>query len=382
MDILKNDLLNALCNNLKEGVAIASATTGQIVFCNDTWLELFDLESISEMDMGRLNNWRKIKTTEAETRARISEADEKGIFIEEVEYTSKAGHSFWGEVSIRPFWNKGEHYYLIGIDPIDKMKEGEQKIAQERQRFDALLEYASLGVIETNCHAEIINVNPFALSLFGYERNELINKKIELLIPSRFHSRHVEHRREYIQHSRNRPMGVGMDLFAIKKNGTEFPVEVSLSSYNKNGDKCVIAFVSDISIRKEAERVARQLNDKLEETVNQRTKELKQAIQELELSKDELSKSLEKEKELSELKSRFVSMASHEFRTPLSTVLSSAYLLQKYTSGEDQPKRERHLKRIISSVNMLTDILNDFLSVGKIEEGKSMSDRKSSISGS
>jgi signal transduction histidine kinase len=66
-----------------------------------------------------------------------------------------------------------------------------------------------------------------------------------------------------------------------------------------------------------------------------------------------------------------VSMASHEFRTPLSTVLSSAYLIEKYAGGgEDQSKREKHLQRIISSVNMLTDILNDFLSVGKIEEGK------------
>ena len=63
-------------------------------------------------------------------------------------------------------------------------------------------------------------------------------------------------------------------------------------------------------------------------------------------------------------------MASHEFRTPLSTVLSSAYLIEKYATAEEQPKREKHLQRIISSVNMLTDILNDFLSLGKIEEGK------------
>ena len=103
------------------------------------------------------------------------------------------------------------------------MKEREQKMAQEQQRFDALLEYASLGVIETNSHAEIINVNPFALKLFGYERNELINKKIELLIPSRFHSKHITHRQEYIQHPRNRPMGVGMDLFAIKKKWYRVP---------------------------------------------------------------------------------------------------------------------------------------------------------------
>jgi signal transduction histidine kinase len=84
----------------------------------------------------------------------------------------------------------------------------------------------------------------------------------------------------------------------------------------------------------------------------------------------ELKKALQKEKELGELKSRFVSMASHEFRTPLSTILSSANLLERYTAAEDQPKRNKHIQYIISSVGMLTDTLNDFLSVGKIEEGK------------
>jgi signal transduction histidine kinase len=93
-------------------------------------------------------------------------------------------------------------------------------------------------------------------------------------------------------------------------------------------------------------------------------------ISRLKKAEKKLKKALRKERELGELKSRFVSMASHEFRTPLSTILSSAYLLAKYTATEDQPKREKHVDRIISSVNMLTDILNDFLSLGRIEEGK------------
>jgi signal transduction histidine kinase len=93
-------------------------------------------------------------------------------------------------------------------------------------------------------------------------------------------------------------------------------------------------------------------------------------ISERKKAETDLRLALEKEKELGELKSRFVSMASHEFRTPLSTVLSSTYLLSKYEEKEDHPKRERHVRRIVSSVNLLTDILNDFLSVGKIEEGK------------
>lgn len=95
-------------------------------------------------------------------------------------------------------------------------------------------------------------------------------------------------------------------------------------------------------------------------------------ISERKKAEQDLLVALEKEKDLSELKSRFVSMASHEFRSPLSTVLSSAYLIEKYTTAEDQPKREKHLQRIVSSVQMLTDILNDFLSVGKIEEGRLM----------
>ena len=93
-------------------------------------------------------------------------------------------------------------------------------------------------------------------------------------------------------------------------------------------------------------------------------------ISELKLIEKGLRKDLQIERDLNELKSRFVTMASHEFRTPLSTVLSSTYLIEKYTAAEDQPKREKHLHRIIKSVNMLTDILNDFLSMGKIEEGK------------
>jgi signal transduction histidine kinase len=97
---------------------------------------------------------------------------------------------------------------------------------------------------------------------------------------------------------------------------------------------------------------------------------LKEALQELEKSQLSLSEALEKEKELSEIKSRFVSMASHEFRTPLSTVLSSASLVSKYTKTEEQDNRDRHIKRIKDSVKHLNDLLEDFLSLGKLEEGK------------
>jgi PAS domain S-box-containing protein len=242
--------------------------------------------------------------------------------------------------------------------------------SNETNRYEAFFNFASMGIVVVNSKSLIQSVNPFALKLFGYTIEEVMDKPIEVLIPQRYHHKHVDHRDNYTKNPKSRPMGVGMDLFAIKKDGTEFPVEVSLGNYGNNGNRHVIAFISDISVRKKAETEIDNLNDHLETTVEQRTKELTETLHQLEQSKEELSKLLAREKELNELKSRFVSMASHEFRTPLSTVLSSAYLVEKYASAKDQPKREKHLQRIISSVNMLTDILNEFLSVGKIEEGK------------
>jgi signal transduction histidine kinase len=91
---------------------------------------------------------------------------------------------------------------------------------------------------------------------------------------------------------------------------------------------------------------------------------------ELEGSKEDLTQALSKEKELSDLSHAFVSMASHEFRTPLSTILSSASLLAKYIKGDEQEKRDKHIHRIKSAVHNLTDILNEFLSIGRIEDGK------------
>jgi PAS domain S-box-containing protein len=250
------------------------------------------------------------------------------------------------------------------------MQSSSNKTVNEFQRFEALFNHASIGIVVINNNGIIQSVNPFALKLFGYAIKEIMGKPIEVLIPQRYHHKHTHHRNAYTQHPKSRPMGVGMDLFAVKKDGTEFPVEVSLGNYETKNEVNVIAFISDISVRKKAEAEIEKLNDELETTVEQRTRELTDTMHQLAQSKEELSKSLEKEKELNELKSRFVSMASHEFRTPLSTVLSSSYLIEKYLTADDQPKREKHLQRIVSSVNMLTDILNDFLSLGKIEEGK------------
>lgn len=257
-------------------------------------------------------------------------------------------------------------------------------LENDQQQVKALFDNATEGIILTNQKGEIVLVNPAALQLFGYDKDELLGKAIEVLIPGRFHHAHTGYREGFYKKPGNRSMGHGRDLFARTRTGDEFPVEVSLSFYKQKNEFFVIAFIVDITQRKEAEmrllekreqleqvtEEIRTLNADLENKVEERTMILKDALQELEKSQQNLSEALDKEKELNEIKSRFVSMASHEFRTPLSTVLSSAALIGKYTQTDEQDKRDRHLKRIRDSVKHLNDLLEDFLSLGRLEEGK------------
>lgn len=385
--------------------------------------------------------------------------------------------------------------------------------------FDPLFDNASMGIIVANDRGQIVITNPFLEKQFGYGPQELSGRPIEDLIPGRFTDKHQQHVDGYIKHPRSRPMGLGLDLFGLRKDGTEFPVEVSLSSYQTAHGKFVIGFISDISARKKAELELKVLNEQLEAKVLSRTRSLTSTVKQLaelitetelkdvelnrantflrsiwghaevilyvtdsggtikmfnpaaerelgyvaeeiidkvtpsvfhpvetlkqsaaELTKslkltvaanfealkikadlglanereidylrkdgsrfpasltitamhtapgdiegylgiamniskrkkaeEEILQSLKKEREISEFKSRFVSMASHEFRTPLSTILSSAYLISKYTTENQQEKRQIHVNRIASMVQSLTDVLNDFLSLEKIEENK------------
>ena len=248
----------------------------------------------------------------------------------------------------------------------------------------SLFENATEGIVLVNQQGKIVLANPSAGRMFDYEPDELVGKSIEILIPERFSSHHHQLRDGFYKNPSNRVMGQGRDLYGKKKDGTDLPVEVSLSHYKKEDQLFAIAFIVDITKRKEIESSMlqqkrelekitdkiRQLNASLEVKVEERTLILKEALQKLEQSQLELSEALDKERQLNEIKSRFVSMASHEFRTPLSTVLSSASLLSKYKAGEEQEKRDKHIQRIKNSVNHLNDILEDFLSLGKLNEGK------------
>jgi PAS domain S-box-containing protein len=239
------------------------------------------------------------------------------------------------------------------------------------EALSALFEFATEGILVVNSKGEIIKINPSASKMFGYKKDELLGEQIERIIPDRFVSAHTKHRAEFQQKPHARAMGKNVELVGKRKDQSEFPVEVSLSPYTMGSGVFVIAFVIDITHRKKEEETLKNNALELEQQVEKRTMILQEAIAELEKTKDELKQSLEKAKELSELKSRFVSMASHEFRTPLATMLSSLSLAIKYGEQENYEKQQKHFDRIKSNIHLLTDILNDVLSISKLEEGNS-----------
>jgi PAS domain S-box-containing protein len=240
----------------------------------------------------------------------------------------------------------------------------------EMDSLNALFEHATEGIIVCDKKGIIIRANPSSEKLFGYQKGELLGKTIEDLVPSRYKETHVGHREGFNKNPHNRSMGNNTDLYASRKDKTEFSVEISLSHYKQDEEAFVIAFIIDVTDRKTHEEAIKKLNFDLEKKVEERTKVLHEALLELENSKEQLSKALENEKELNDMKSRFVTMASHEFRTPLSTILSSISLVSKYNEDNSDEKIQKHVHRIKSAVTNMTLILNDFLSAEKLEEGK------------
>lgn len=356
--------------------------------------------------------------------------------------------------------------HLLGYT--DALKEGAGRL---------LFDSASEGLLIVNAEGSILIANRQLESMFGYDEDELLGQPIEVLVPAAFRASHVQHREAYREEPRKRSMGRGIDLKASRKNGEEFPVEVSLNHFYQGDRLMVMALVTDITDRKRAEYQLKEMNQNLERMVDERTRALEESqylyrtiarhfpngtinvfdrdlryifaegqelfryrltsenlmgthyldrlpadvrdeieprlrrvfegedlsfevetrgesymlnavglpdregsvhqilvveqnISAQKQSQETIREALIKERDLNELKSRFVSMASHEFRTPLSTILTSVSLLKRYNLDGEPDRRLKHLNRIHTSVQNLTAILNDFLSLDKLEEGR------------
>lgn len=255
-------------------------------------------------------------------------------------------------------------------------------------------------IVETSVDAIVVinhrgimeYVNQATLQMFQYKKEEMLGQNVSILMPKPNATNHDKYINDYLHTRKAKIIGIGREVISLKKDGTTFSCLLSISEVKTKEAHLFIGIIHDISALKEAETKLKDINKHLEARVEERTEQLNEAVNKLlnintalknentlrkktetalKKSEEELKESLSKEKELNELKSRFVSMASHEFRTPLSTILSSANLIEKYAEkGEETIKINKHTSRIIKAVTHLNEVLSDFLMLGKWEEGK------------
>lgn len=280
---------------------------------------------------------------------------------------------------------------LVLLQDITQQKVNAQALKENRNTLEAIISNAVDGIIIINDRGEIKMTNEATTRLFGYAPEEMQGQNIRMLMPEPHRSQHDGYLSNYLKTGKEKIIGVGREVQGQRKNGERFPFRLGVSKIETEQGLLFTGVIHDLSEEMRAKEKIIRLNRELEQKVEERTekltdvvnkllqsnveletqiKERKSAEEALRKNEEELKKALEREKELSELKSRFVSMASHEFRTPLTTIASSSELIKLYTESTQQEKREKHLRRIQSAVTNLTGILGDFLSLSKLEEGK------------
>src|SRR5579863_5672422 len=227
------------------------------------------------------------------------------------------------------------------------------------QRFSLILEAAPDAILEVDESGKIVLANSEAERMFQRPRDELLGLPIEALIPERFHGRHVSDRDHYISHPARRPMGAGLDLYALRKDGTELAVDINLSPLVGPSGGHVMCVVLDVSQRRVAEEKIRMLNQSLE----RRSSELAGANDELSLRNREVERA-------NRLKSEFLASMSHELRTPLNTILGFSELLSEESAGSLNEKQKRFVTHIQRDANHLLELINDILDLSKIEAGR------------
>lgn len=331
--------------------------------------------------------------------ASLEESLEKGIeqlktqsvvFLDLRTFNPKTEEFHYINCRITAFYTKEKRlvgYAFVGYDVTTEVKAREE-LVYSRNLFSTVIQTSAGGIIIVDNDGFITDTNPAMAKMFGYKREELIGIDVDCLLPK---GTDIQFYR-VDEHATS--VGVVNEYSGVRKDGSLFPVLLGVGRVVVGEDIYFTGYVHDLSKTKRQEEQLRSLNKELEERVTSRTEELaetvnrllqeinerKAAERALRKSQKDIKNALEKERELGYLKTQFISTASHEFRTPLSAVRTSAELLLRLNEMPDAgDKRQRHIKRVIANVDNLVTILEEFLSVTRLEEGRGVDVKKEKI---
>jgi PAS domain S-box-containing protein len=236
----------------------------------------------------------------------------------------KNGEEFSVEISLSPLRTEEGTMVMSAIRDITARKKADQK-------FRDLLESAPDAMVIVDREGKIVLINSQTEKIFGWKRAELLGQAVEVLVPKHFHAAHPGHRRGFFAQPRARSMGAGLELNGLRKDGTEFPVEISLSPLQTEDGILVSSAIRDITDRKVFEQTLREAN---------------------------------------RLKSEFLANMSHELRTPLNGIIGFSEFLVDEKPGALNGKQKEYLNDILSSARHLLHLINDVLDLSKVEAGK------------
>ena len=231
---------------------------------------------------------------------------------------------------------KPSGFLLISSDITDEVRLTQRL---DRLRYaESLLESAPDAMVIVNSDGEIQLANAAMERMFGYPRDELLGRAVELLIPERFETQHPAHRDSFFGGAQTRPMGVDLELAGLRKDGVEFPVEISLSPLETEDGLLATAAIRDVTERKRFEAELREANVQLEAA--------------------------------SRAKDRFLANMSHELRTPLNAILGYTGTLLMGLPGPLNEVQTKQLRTVQTSGKHLLSLINDLLDLARIESGK------------